>query len=336
MPKIGLFAPAMKSPHSAGFRLSGVISACPQGTIHHIKKVTHQSDSTAAPAGQEWPAWLEKPSGERVTLSGNLSIGRTASNQLVVEDQRVSRRHAIIHAQGGEYWLVDLGSRNGTSVGERRVSQPVRLRDGDRINICSFVFTFHEPGAKRAGESFTQAAMLTRAEIVTVPCWLMIGDIVGSTALVQTLPPDQLAMLVGKWFQSCRTLIEQTGGSVNKYLGDGFLAFWRERSTEPALLAKTLASVRQLQLQASPSFRFVLHRGDVFFDGAVPSGEENLSGPAVTFVFRMEKLGASLQKGCLLSGPAISALKDLLQVQPAGEHSVSGFSGQFEFFTPEW
>jgi adenylate cyclase len=279
------------------------------------------------------PAWLEKANGEHVPLTGNLSIGRTAGNQLVVEDQRVSRRHAIIHAQGGEFWLVDLGSRNGTSVRDRRVSQPVRLRDGDRITICSFVFTFHQPGAERALETFTQSAMHTRTEIVAVQCWLMVGDMAGSTALVQSLPPDQLAMIVGKWFQSCRALVEQSRGSVNKYLGDGFLAFWREPSTEPALLARTVSSLLQLQAQGSPEFRFVLHRGEVFFNSAIPSGEENLSGSAVTFAFRMEKLGASLKQRCLLSEPAASALEGLLETDSAGQHALAGFSGEFEFHT---
>lgn len=41
----------------------------------------------------------------------------------------------------GEYWLVDLGSRNGTYVNERRVSRPTPLRDGDRIQIGPFVMS---------------------------------------------------------------------------------------------------------------------------------------------------------------------------------------------------
>ena len=106
-------------------------------------------------------AWLEKSDGQCLALSGNLAIGRTAANQLVVEDQRVSRRHAIIHAQGAEYWLVDLGSRNGTCLGERRIYQPVRLQDGDRIGICSHRFVFHQPGQERSVEALTQSALHT-------------------------------------------------------------------------------------------------------------------------------------------------------------------------------
>jgi pSer/pThr/pTyr-binding forkhead associated (FHA) protein len=60
-------------------------------------------------------AWLEKANGEHVPINGACSIGRSATNELVVADEKVWRRRALIHIQGAnEYWLVDLGSSNGT------------------------------------------------------------------------------------------------------------------------------------------------------------------------------------------------------------------------------
>jgi adenylate cyclase len=44
--------------------------------------------------------------------------------------------HALIQVQNiGEFWLVDLGSSNGTFLNKRRVHQPVRLHDQDKIFI---------------------------------------------------------------------------------------------------------------------------------------------------------------------------------------------------------
>lgn len=266
-------------------------------------------------------------------LTGNLSIGRTAGNQLVVEDQRVSRRHAIIHFQGGEFWLVDLGSRNGTCVGDRRIYQPVRLRDRDRIRICSFSVTFRQPGTERSVETLTQSAMHTRAEITAVQCWLLVADIEGSTALAHSMPPDELAVILGHWFEACRQLIEQNQGAINKYLGDGFLAFWREKTLRREGLTKAILSIRALQQKASPRFRFVVHCGEVLFNSAILSSEENLSGASLNFVFRMEKLAPALGQNCLLSQPAADALRGLLDVAPVGEHSLSGFTGKFPLFT---
>jgi hypothetical protein len=63
-----------------------------------------------------------------------LAIGRDPQNDLVVDDRRVSRKHAEIRLRLGRYTLYDLQSTNGTFVNGRRVAEVV-LSDGDRINV---------------------------------------------------------------------------------------------------------------------------------------------------------------------------------------------------------
>jgi len=63
-----------------------------------------------------------------------LAIGRDAQNDLVVDDRRVSRKHAEIRLRLGRYTLYDLQSTNGTFVNGRRVAEVV-LSNGDRINL---------------------------------------------------------------------------------------------------------------------------------------------------------------------------------------------------------
>jgi hypothetical protein len=59
--------------------------------------------------------WLET-NGNRHMLHGTCSMGRAAANTLVLDLPKVSRMHALIQVQNiGEFWLVDLGSSNGTS-----------------------------------------------------------------------------------------------------------------------------------------------------------------------------------------------------------------------------
>src|SRR5262245_55758775 len=95
-------------------------------------------------------AWLEQTNIGRVEIRGTCSIGRAPSNQVVLPDDKVSRRHAVIHAQDvDEFWLVDLGSSNGTYLNGRRVSQPSRLWDQDRIEIGPFRVVFRQPQAAR-------------------------------------------------------------------------------------------------------------------------------------------------------------------------------------------
>ena len=68
-----------------------------------------------------------------------LSIGRTPSNDVVLDHDRVSRRHAELRMTEEGPLLVDLSS-NGTFIGDRRLpkNQPHRLGDGDSFSIAVF------------------------------------------------------------------------------------------------------------------------------------------------------------------------------------------------------
>jgi len=89
-------------------------------------------------------AWLETKGG-RIPVNGSCAIGRLPENQVVLDGDRVSRRHALIHAHsGGGHWLVDFGSSNGSSLNGQRIFEPTRLRDKDKIEIAGHRLVFHE------------------------------------------------------------------------------------------------------------------------------------------------------------------------------------------------
>lgn len=62
------------------------------------------------------------------------SIGRTVGNDLVIDDARVSRRHALLEWAHGEWRVSDLGSTNGTWVNGQQV-RLARLDDGDELEL---------------------------------------------------------------------------------------------------------------------------------------------------------------------------------------------------------
>jgi pSer/pThr/pTyr-binding forkhead associated (FHA) protein len=74
-------------------------------------------------------------SAKQIELSGEKTlIGRQDDNDLQIDHPRVSRHHAELCMDGSTYWLIDLGSRNGTLVNGRLVKQ-VELRHGDVVTI---------------------------------------------------------------------------------------------------------------------------------------------------------------------------------------------------------
>jgi S1-C subfamily serine protease len=85
--------------------------------------------------------------GRRITVTeGELTIGRDPSSALVLDDEEVSRRHAVVRGLAdGTVELEDLGSRNGTFVDDARLEGAVTLRGGEKIRIGSTVIVAEAP-----------------------------------------------------------------------------------------------------------------------------------------------------------------------------------------------
>ena len=75
--------------------------------------------------------------GETVPLAdGDIVLGREPTNDLMVDEMCVSRRHARIRGLSGGYWIEDLGSLNSTYVNGNKVeSEGTKLLDNDRIEL---------------------------------------------------------------------------------------------------------------------------------------------------------------------------------------------------------
>ncbi|MFN2528208.1 MAG: FhaA domain-containing protein [Candidatus Baltobacteraceae bacterium] len=73
-----------------------------------------------------------------------VSIGRNKGNDIVIEDPRVSRRHARIEAQRDRAMLIDLDSTNGTLLDGRKVSGRVPLHGGNVITLGNTSLRFEE------------------------------------------------------------------------------------------------------------------------------------------------------------------------------------------------
>src|ERR671924_331665 len=69
-------------------------------------------------------------------------IGRSKDCDVRVADPNVSRRHAEVRQEGTTYWLVDLGSTNGTFVNGVKVSRARKLTPGDLVRVGETDFRF--------------------------------------------------------------------------------------------------------------------------------------------------------------------------------------------------
>lgn len=63
------------------------------------------------------------------------SMGRAPTNTVFLSDSFASNEHALVSYRGGNWWLEDRGSSNGTFLNGSRIDEPVVLSSGDLIGV---------------------------------------------------------------------------------------------------------------------------------------------------------------------------------------------------------
>jgi serine phosphatase RsbU (regulator of sigma subunit) len=100
-----------------------------------------------------------------------ITIGRSARNDLCVEDPFASRLHAEVRKRGDAFWLSDLGSANGTMINAARLAAPVQLRDRDVVRIGETEIEYSEradtaPARGRTSILFSESSYAPEATIM--------------------------------------------------------------------------------------------------------------------------------------------------------------------------
>lgn len=102
--------------------------------------------------------------GAAFTLEGDqMSIGRDSTNEIVINDAEISRRHARLTFQGGKYVLEDLGSTNGTFVNGQRLAGPRVLKAGEVVSFGEQIVLVFE------ASTFDPAATVASPRASAVP-----------------------------------------------------------------------------------------------------------------------------------------------------------------------
>lgn len=157
------------------------------------------------------------------------TVGRSDDNNFVLSDRWISRNHAMLQCtETGDFYLIDLGSRNGSFVNGRRVSIPVTLRNGDNLTFGQTELEFHCPTNNRKQEqtSTTDKETLTSTLHVRRLMSVMVVDIRDFTVLTRQLDEKILSAVIGTWFRQSGNIIRKSGSWVDKYIGDAVMAIW--------------------------------------------------------------------------------------------------------------
>jgi DNA-binding winged helix-turn-helix (wHTH) protein len=125
-------APLVRTVHRVGYAFCAALE--PQDVA-----------PSATPCG-----WLVSEHRRIPLVAGENLVGRDTSAQICLDHDTVSRRHARIVANGAGVQLEDLGSKNGTRVGDQPCVGAVALRDGDRVWFGQIPLTYRAPFSSQA------------------------------------------------------------------------------------------------------------------------------------------------------------------------------------------
>jgi hypothetical protein len=124
-----------------GARVSGSAKAerAPKAVKPPRPPKRKRGEPTTAVVVQGASAGLQVPLGD-----APLVIGRGAECEIQVDDEYVSTRHAVLRPQSGSWYVEDLGSTNGTFVGESRIHGPTVIGTGVPVRIGKTIIELYK------------------------------------------------------------------------------------------------------------------------------------------------------------------------------------------------
>ncbi len=126
----------------AGPRADQASAPPPPAPTPRSPRGTDGAATTVLPATRSGTPTLIGPEGERLELrAGRHTIGRLPDCDLHLDDSTVSREHAAVVRRGDRWWVLDLGSTNGTRVNGRTAGEHA-LADGDVIELGDVEVSF--------------------------------------------------------------------------------------------------------------------------------------------------------------------------------------------------
>ncbi|MGO4386358.1 adenylate/guanylate cyclase domain-containing protein [Microvirga sp. 2YAF29] len=187
---------------------------------------------------------------------------------------------------------------------------------------------------------------IQRGQVTRIRSAILFADMREYTRISSTLSPESAVELLNNYFDCLVPPIEDEGGEVLKYLGDGLLAIVRDKGDDTGGAAQSALSAATKALRrveaANNEGRFpvpievgiALHHGDAAY-GNVGSGQRldfTVIGRDVNLASRIADLNKTLSEPLLMSKPFVEHLWG--NPSTLGMHQVQGFTEPVEVYRP--
>jgi len=242
----------------------------------------------------------------RVQLEQNsISIGRSKSSELLINESTVSRNHAIIKQIGDKYYIIDSGSSNGTFKDGKRVHSPVLLEHKSLIQCGNAQIVFYEDKIDEDSDD----TMISLDSNFIVNSIVVIADIRGYTSFSESIPIRKVSEFMAHWFKDISNCIEENNGYIDSFIGDCVYARW-DVTNDSKLVHKILNTVLQMN-KVTRKLSQDITNGDIELEissgihlGEIIVGSKTNNtglGDTVNTAFRLESFTRELDTDILIS-----------------------------------
>jgi class 3 adenylate cyclase len=266
---------------------------------------------------------LQESTGRRYPLGEGQTwaIGRGDGCAVMLDSRSVSRLHALIQRKdGGDFSVVDLGSRNGSFVNAHRVSLPMVLNPKDRLLFGDQELVFCSAAA--SGVALPVPELNTRNMPTTAIhthslTTIIVVDIRDFTPLARTISESLLAQTIGTWFLRTGQITQRLGSWAQKYIGDAVMAVWVHDHPESlaADLMKALRAVSEINIATGELSKTLPLPGPLRIGAGVNTGpaivggsEYTALGDTVNAAFRLEAATKQIGMGVALGARSFQEL----------------------------
>ena len=264
----------------------------------------------------------------------------------------ISRPARRLAEAAGHVRELDLDSASAQSYGLfRELNEAADAFNAMISGLRSFETYVPRALVQRLVRQGNEAAIRSDERDLTI----LFSDIVGFTRLSENLPAPDVAAFLNRHFTHLNSAVEAEGGTLDKYMGDGALAFWgaperlpdhAERACRAALAIATAIDADNVERRranlAPVRLRIGIHSGSVVVGniGAPTRINYTIVGDPVNTAERLHELAVPAEDGAsdvcvLLSAEVANRLGAAFRLVPLGQRTLRGRQEPIEVFRLE-
>jgi class 3 adenylate cyclase len=260
--------------------------------------------------------------GETIDVGSELLIGRTQAD-VVIEDPKLSRHHALVRPARAGLEITDLHSLNGTMVDGQRITGPVQLAGGECIEVgdTTLEAVADVPEGEATVLSSRVGRLILSSETERVLATVMFTDIVDSTVNALELGDAAWKRLLDRHDELSSDTVQKFGGRVVERTGDGVLATF----VAPGRALRCADMLRAAVHELGVVIRTGIHTGEVELRHGAVSGIGVHIAARVNAHATGDEILVSRTVRDLVAGSACSFTS-------RGSHRLKGLPGRWELY----